>query len=42
MRALLDVNVLIALFDADHLFNDKAHVWLEAHAHLGIATRDPI
>lgn len=23
MRALLDINVLIALFDADHIFNDR-------------------
>ncbi len=38
MRALLDANVLIALFDEDHVFNERAHVWLEGHAHLGIAT----
>ena len=38
MRALLDVNVLIALFDQNHVFNDRAHAWLEAHADKGIAT----
>jgi len=38
MRALLDVNVLIALFDQDHVFNDRAHDWLERHRAEGIAT----
>lgn len=38
MRALLDVNVLIALFDEEHVFNDRAHVWLENNADSGIAT----
>lgn len=38
MRALLDVNVLIALFDASHVFNDRAHLWLEKNANLGVAT----
>jgi toxin-antitoxin system PIN domain toxin len=27
MRALLDVNVLIALLDPDHVFHDRAHDW---------------
>jgi hypothetical protein len=27
MRALLDVNVVIALLDADHVFHEKAHEW---------------
>jgi toxin-antitoxin system PIN domain toxin len=27
MRALLDVNVLIALLDPDHIFHDRAHAW---------------
>jgi toxin-antitoxin system PIN domain toxin len=27
MRALLDVNVLIALLDADHPFHNRAHAW---------------
>ena len=27
MRALLEVNVLIALFDPDHVYHDKAHIW---------------
>jgi len=38
MRALLDINVLIALFDANHIFNDLAHSWLEAQSSSGIAT----
>lgn len=38
MRALLDVNVLIALFDQDHVFHERAHLWLEANAGKGIAT----
>ena len=38
MRALLDVNVLIALFDQSHVFNDRAHTWLEANLTHGIAT----
>lgn len=38
MRALLDVNVLIALFDQDHVFNDRAHEWLEREGGGGIAT----
>lgn len=38
MRALLDVNVLIALFDQDHIFHERAHLWLEANVAAGIAT----
>ncbi len=38
MRALLDVNVLIALFDQDHVFHERAHQWLETMAGHGIAT----
>ena len=38
MRSLLDVNVLIALFDMDHVFHDRAHDWLEKNAAQGIAT----
>lgn len=38
MTTLLDVNVLVALFDQDHVFNDAAHRWLEANATSGIAT----
>lgn len=29
MRALLDVNVLVALADPDHAFHDRAHAWLQ-------------
>jgi predicted nucleic acid-binding protein len=32
MRALLDVNVLIALFDAGHALHDRAMAWLENQA----------
>ena len=35
---LLDVNVLVALFDPDHVHHDAAHSWLAAHRHQGWAT----
>ena len=38
MRALLDVNVLIALLDADHLHHDLATAWLERELHHGWAS----
>lgn len=38
MRALLDVNVLIALFDAFHVNHDRAHEWLNANSSFGWAT----
>lgn len=38
MRSLLDVNVLIALFDEDHVFHNRAHAWLEMNSGKGIAT----
>lgn len=38
MRALFDVNVLIALFDPAHVHHDRAHDWLEEHQGLGWAT----
>lgn len=38
MRALLDINVLIALFDADHVFHDRAHRWWSQHADRGWAS----
>ncbi len=28
MRALLDVNVLVALLDRQHVAHDRAHAWL--------------
>lgn len=31
MRCLLDVNILIALLDADHLFHTRVHEWLGDH-----------
>ncbi len=38
MRALLDVNVLIALLDADHSLHDQASHWFAAHASEGWAS----
>jgi uncharacterized protein len=38
MRALLDVNVLIALLDAGHAMHGKAMNWLERNAHFGWAS----
>jgi hypothetical protein len=36
--ALLDVNVLVALFDADHVHHDLAHDWFAKHRAGGWAT----
>jgi len=36
--ALLDVNVLVALFDPDHIHHDPAHDWFADHRALGWAT----
>jgi hypothetical protein len=38
MRALLDVNVIIALLDPDHVFHDRAHEWWAANAESGWAS----
>ena len=38
MRALLDVNVLIALFDEDHTHHAAASEWLENNIHHGWAS----
>lgn len=38
MRALLDVNVLIALLDAGHVMHGRAMAWLEREAHHGWAS----
>jgi toxin-antitoxin system PIN domain toxin len=38
MRALLDVSVLLALFDPAHLFHGRARAWWSAHAHHGWAS----
>lgn len=38
MRALLDVNVLIALLDVDHLHHARAHAWLAANIEAGWAS----
>lgn len=35
---LLDVNVLIALFDPDHVHHEAAHRWLQDHRSQGWAT----
>jgi uncharacterized protein len=36
--ALLDVNVLVALFDPDHVHHEAAHRWFADHRPLGWAT----
>jgi hypothetical protein len=36
--ALLDVNVLVALFDPDHIHHDLAHDWFADHRASGWAT----
>jgi len=36
--ALLDVNVLVALFDPDHVHHGAAHDWFAANRHGGWAT----
>lgn len=36
--ALLDVNVLVALFDPDHVHHGTAHDWFADHRHDGWAT----
>ena len=38
MRALLDVNVLIALHDRDHVHHERAALWLETHVTAGWAS----
>jgi toxin-antitoxin system PIN domain toxin len=38
MRALLDVNVLIALLDADHSLHARATDWFASHARAGWAS----
>ena len=38
MRALLDVNVIIALFDPDHAFHERAHAWWVAYKKQGWAS----
>ncbi len=39
MRALLDVNILIALLDSDHVFHQKATLWLKSQMGHGWASR---
>jgi len=38
MRAILDVNVVIALLDPDHAFHERAHAWWDAHHGQGWAS----
>jgi toxin-antitoxin system PIN domain toxin len=38
MRALLDVNVIIALLDPDHAFHERAHDWWADNAKRGWAS----
>lgn len=35
MRALLDVKVLIALNDQEHVYHTLVNQWLAQHIHLG-------
>ena len=38
MRALLDINVIIALFDPDHSLHNRAHSWWASNRKLGWAS----
>jgi hypothetical protein len=38
VRALLDVNVIIALLDPDHAFHERAHAWWAANRRRGWAS----
>jgi toxin-antitoxin system PIN domain toxin len=38
MRALLDVNMIIALLDPDHAFHERAHAWWAANRKRGWAS----
>lgn len=38
MRALLDVNVLLAFFDIGHIHHDRARAWWKLHASAGWAS----
>lgn len=38
MRSMLDVNVVIALLDADHAFHERAYAWWATHANAGWAS----
>lgn len=38
MIALLDINVLVALFDPAHCHHETAHAWLDVHKGQGWAT----
>lgn len=38
MRALFDINFLIALLDEDHVFHEQAHDWWAGHAAEGWAS----
>jgi toxin-antitoxin system PIN domain toxin len=37
-RALLDINVLLALLDGDHVDHDRAHAWLDEEIDAGWAS----
>jgi toxin-antitoxin system PIN domain toxin len=38
MRALFDVNVVIALFDSNHVFHERAHIWFADNGENGWAS----
>ena len=37
-RALLDINVLLALLDSDHIEHERAHAWIDAEIDSGWAS----
>ncbi len=38
MRALLDINVLLALLDRDHILHERGRLWFEQEVHHGWAS----
>jgi uncharacterized protein len=38
VRSLLDVNVLLAMFDEDHIHHERAHAWWDANKDHGWAS----
>ena len=38
MRALLDINVLLALLDRDHILHERGRLWFEQEVHNGWAS----
>ena len=38
MRALLDINILLALLDRDHILHERGRLWFEQEVHHGWAS----